>query len=41
MDVILHFTDNEIEYLKTKFNIEDELDLKDCIYECINTYMEL
>ena len=41
MDVTLHFTDEEIEILKTKFEINDELDLQDCIYECINTYMEL
>lgn len=39
--VSLYFSDDNLDYLREKFDIEDKEDLLQCIYECISTYMEL
>lgn len=41
MTVSLYFNEDNLNYLREKFTIEDKQDLLDCIYECISTYMEL
>lgn len=41
MKVELEFDDGWLEYLRKKFEINDEEDLKEAIFECINTYMEM
>lgn len=35
------FTIDYINYLKTKFNIDDKEDLCQAVWEMINTYMEM
>ena len=35
------FTEETIECIKTKFDIENEEDLYDAVWEMISTYMEL
>ena len=35
------FTEDDIDYLKTKFDIDDKEDLYEAVCEMINTYMEM
>lgn len=35
------FTIDDINYLKTKFDIDDKEDLYQAVWEMINTYMEM
>ena len=35
------FTIDDINYLKTKFDIDDQEDLYQAVWEMINTYMEM
>ena len=35
------FTEEDIKYIKTKFDIEDKEDLYNAVWEMISTYMEL
>jgi len=39
--VNLLFTDAYVDYIKTKFDINDAEDLEDAVWEMINTYMEM
>ena len=41
MQIQLTFTDDDIEYLKEKFDIENKEDLVEAVWECVSTYMEL
>lgn len=41
MEVTLVFSKNDIDYLREKFEINDVDDLKDAIFECVSTYMEM
>ena len=41
MIVHIPFTHEELEWLRTKFYIEDAGDLYSAIMECVDTYMEL
>ena len=41
MTITLHFTNENLKYLREKFDIEDKQDLINAIFECINTYMEM
>lgn len=41
MTITLNFTDEDIKYLKEKFDIENKEDLVSAVWECISTYMEL
>jgi len=41
MKITINFNDDYIEYLREKFEIETEDDLRSVIFECIDTYMEL
>jgi len=35
------FSEDDIKYLQTKFDIKTEKDLIDVVWECLNTYMEM
>ena len=35
------FTEDDINYLQTKFDIKDKEDLYQAVWEMINTYMEM
>lgn len=35
------FTEDDINYLREKFNIKDKEDLYEAVLEMINTYMEI
>lgn len=37
----IYFSKEDIEYIKQKFDIENEDDLRRAVYECVSTYMEL
>lgn len=41
MEVTLVFSENDIDYLREKFEINDVDDLKDAIFECVSTYMKM
>jgi len=41
MKITINFNDDYIEYLREKFEIKTEDDLRSVIFECIDTYMEL
>ena len=41
MVLTLEFSDDELNYLREKFDIDDEEDLSMAVWEMINTYMEL
>ncbi len=39
--ICMVFTEDDIAYFQTKFDIKDEKDLKQAVWEMINTYMEM
>lgn len=39
--VTLHFDEDNIRYLQSKFDITNQEDLLNAIYECVDTYMEM
>ncbi len=41
MTIQITFTIDDINYLKTKFDIDDKEDLYQAVWEMINTYMEM
>lgn len=41
MEITLFFNEDDMEYLREKFNIDNVDDLKLAIFECISTYMEM
>ena len=41
MTVQLTFLNDDIDWLREKFDIENKEDLTKAIWECISTYMEL
>lgn len=41
MEIQMTFTDDDIEWLRSKFEIHDKEDLYMAVWECITTYMEL
>ena len=41
MKIILDINEDYIEYMREKFVINNEDDLRSVIFECIDTYMEL
>lgn len=41
MKIMLDFTEKEIDYLREKFEIADEEDLAEAVWQMIETYMEL
>lgn len=41
MSIRITFTEDDLEYLRRKFDIDDETDLENAVWECISTYMEM
>lgn len=41
MTIQLSFSEEEIDWLKSKFDIHSKEDLNSAVWECISTYMEL
>ena len=41
MEIKLTFTEDDLAYMRTKFEINDMEDLLSAVWECISTYMEM
>ena len=41
MTITISFDEDYVEYMKEKFEIRNEDDLRDAVLECVDTYMEL
>lgn len=41
MEIKLKFDEDTLDYIKTKFDIDNEEDLSDAVWEMISTYMEM
>lgn len=41
MSIQITFTEDDLEWMCEKFDIEDETDLYNAVWECISTYMEM
>lgn len=41
MEIHLTFSKDDLEYLRTKFEIRNKEDLCSAVWECISTYMEM
>lgn len=41
IQITMTFTEEDLDYLSQKFDIEDKQDLLDIVWECISTYMEM
>lgn len=41
MQIVMTFNEEDLNYIREKFEIEDKEDLYNAVWEMINTYMEI